>query len=104
MTPLNRWNPFDLEYKGTFNRPLGKTVDAKGRNGGRNPEKAYNGTNSKKYYQTPAAFYSGGEVATDAADTTQNSVGVLDRNGVDVRITRASGTLVERGYCVSDIQ
>ena len=57
MTPLNRWNPFDLEYKGTFNRPLGKTVDAKGRNGGKTPEKAYNGTNSKKYYQTPAAFF-----------------------------------------------
>ena len=94
MTPLNRWNPFDLEFKGTFNRPLGKTVDAKGRNGGKTPEKAYNGTNSKKYYQTPAAFYSGGEVATDAADTTQNSVGVLDRNGVDVRITRASGTRI----------
>ena len=93
MTPLNRWNPFDLEYKGRFNYARGRTVYANGRNGGRTPQKAYNGTNSKKYYQTPSAFFSGGEVSTDAADTTQNSVGVLDRNGV-VRITQASGTRI----------
>ena len=93
MTPLNRWNPFDLEYKGDERKPYGKTVFLGGRFGGRTPEKAYNGTNSKKYYQTPAAFYSGGEVSSDAADTTKNSVGVLDRKGV-VRITKASGTRI----------
>jgi len=90
LTPLNRWNPFDIVYKGPINSPSGKTVYADGRNGGRTPQKAYNGTNSKKYYQTPSAFFSGKEVSTDAADTTQNSVGVLDENGI-VRITRASG-------------
>lgn len=90
LTPLNRWNPFDLEYKGSEGTAYGKTVFQFGRSGGRTPDKAYNGTNSKKYYQTPSAFFSGKEVSTDAADTTKNSVGVLNRNG-DVKITRASG-------------
>ncbi|XP_078367031.1 uncharacterized protein LOC144651043 [Oculina patagonica] len=93
MTPLNRWNPFELEYKGSERDKLGKTVFEGGRNGGRTPDKAYNGTNSKKYYQTPSAFFSGQEVSTDAADTTQGSVGVLDKNGA-VRVTRASGTRI----------
>ena len=90
LTPLNRWNPFNLEYKGSEKTAYGKTVFQFGRYGGRTPEKAYNGTNSKKYYQTPSAFFSGQEVSTDAADTTKNSVGVLDNNGT-VRVTRASG-------------
>ena len=90
LTPLNRWNPFDLEYKGSEATAYGKTVFQFGRSGGRTPDKAYNGTNSKKYYQTPSAFFSGKEVSTDAADTTKNSVGVLNPNG-DVKITRASG-------------
>ncbi|KAL9989562.1 hypothetical protein ACROYT_G004124 [Oculina patagonica] len=90
LTPLNKWNPFDLEYKGSERMPYGKTVFQGGRYGGRTPDKAYNGTNSKKYYQTPSAFFSGQEVSTDAADTTKNSVGVLDKDGT-VRVTRASG-------------
>ena len=94
MTPLNKWNPFDLEYKGDEKTPYGKTVYLGGRYGGRTPERAYNGTNSKKYYLTPSAFFSGKEVSSDTADTTKNSVGVLDRNGIDVRITRASGTRI----------
>ncbi|KAJ7378068.1 hypothetical protein OS493_024730 [Desmophyllum pertusum] len=93
MTPLNRWNPFDLEYKGPDKEAYGKTVFEGGRNGGNTPDKAYNGTNSRKYYQTPSAFFSGLEVSTDAADTTRNSVGVLDKKGA-VRITRASGTRI----------
>lgn len=64
-----------------------------GRNGDRNPKKAYNGTNSRKFYQTPDAFFTGKEVSVDAADTTRESVGVLDRNG-RVRICRASGVRV----------
>ena len=89
LTPLNRWNPFDPECKGSEKTTHGKTVFQGGRSGGTSQDKAYNGTNSKKYYQTPSAFFSGQEVSTDAADTTQGSVGVLDRNG-DVKITRAS--------------
>ena len=64
-----------------------------GRNGGKTPEKAKNGTSSNKYYQTPLAFFSREEVSTDAADTTRNTVGVLDKNG-QLRITRASGTRI----------
>ena len=93
MTPLSKWNPFGLEYKGPEREELGKTVIAGNRNGGKTHATAYNGTNSKKYYQTPSAFFSGGEVSTDAADTSRNSVGVLDKNG-QVRFTRASGTRI----------
>ncbi|XP_078349920.1 uncharacterized protein LOC144634770 [Oculina patagonica] len=93
MTPLYRWNPFNIEYKGSEKTPYGKTVFQGGRNGGTTPDKAYNGTSSKKYYRTPSAFYSGLEVNTDAADTTRNSAGVLDSSG-KVRITRASGTRI----------
>lgn len=93
LTPLNSWNPFNLEYKGDERNPYGKTVYFGGRYGGRTPEKAYNGTNSKKYYMTPSAFFSGKEVSVDAADTTKNTVGVLDRDG-NVAITRASGTRI----------
>ncbi|PFX28133.1 hypothetical protein AWC38_SpisGene7133 [Stylophora pistillata] len=94
MTPLNSWNPFKLEYKGSEREPYGKTVFQGGRSGGRTPDKAYNGTNSKKYYQTPSAFYTGQEISTDSADTAKNSVGVLDRDGKTVRICRASGTRI----------
>ena len=93
LTPLNNWNPFDIEYKGRDKEPYGKTVHEGGRNGGRTPAKAYNGTNSKKFYLTPDAFFTGEEVNTDAADTTRKSVGVLDRKG-KVRICRASGTRI----------
>ena len=93
LTPLNKWNPYDLEYKGDERTPLGKTVFADGRNGARTPEKAYDGTNSKKYYLTPADFYIGREVSSEAADTTKNGVGVLDKKG-NVKITRASGTRI----------
>ena len=93
LTPLSNWNPFDIEYKGPDKEPYGKTVFENGRNGDRNPKKAYNGTNSRKFYQTPDAFFTGKEVSVDAADTTRESVGVLDRNG-RVRICRASGVRV----------
>ena len=42
---------------------------------------------------TPESFFVGGEISPDASDTTQNSIGVLDKNGV-LRITRASGTSI----------
>ena len=81
MTPLYKWNPYKLVYKGDEKTPWGKTVYAGGRNGGMTPQKAYNGTNSRKYYQTPVEFFSGAEVGSGAADTTKGSVGVLDRQG-----------------------
>ena len=90
LTPLHRWNPFDVEYKGRHSSEAGLTVRAKGRNGRHNPDKALNGTNSKDYYLTPVQFFSGREVDTDSADTTRGSVGVLDRSGT-VRSLKASG-------------
>ena len=94
MTPLNTWNPYDLEYKGETNTPTGRTVSENGRTGGQTLQTAYNGTNSKKYYLTPSSFYQGNvEIGKDPADTTKNAVGVLDKKG-QLRTTRASGTRV----------
>ena len=81
LTPLSKWNPYDIEYKGAANSPFGKTVNANGRNGGKTLSKAYNGTNSRMFYRTPVEFFSGNEVGSGAADTTRNSVGVLDKKG-----------------------
>lgn len=93
LTPLSSWNPYDIEYKNDARSTLGKTVEAGGRNGGKTKAKAYNGTHSRAYYLTPAEFFTGGEVGTDAADTTKIAVGVLDRKG-DVRTCSASGTRI----------
>ena len=93
LTPLNKWNPYNLTHKGIAESDLGKTVNADGRNGGVRKEKAFNGTNSKTYYITPEEFFSGTENQKDAADTTRASVGVLDPTG-KVRHVRASGTRI----------
>ena len=82
LTPLSKWNPHDIEYKGDAKSTLGQTVEANGRNGGKTEKKAFDGIHSRKFYQTPVEFFSGVEVAPDAADTTQNSVGVLNRKGM----------------------
>lgn len=82
MTPLYKWNPYNIEYKGEDRSDLGKTVEERGRrNGGLKVSKAYNGTNSRKFYHTPVEFFSGVEVGSGAADTTKNAVGVLDKKG-----------------------
>ena len=90
LTPLNKWNPYNLTHKGNARSQLGKTVNANGRNGGLTKRTAFNGTNSKIYYITPDEFFSGSETQKDAADTTRGSVGVLDPTG-EVRSVRASG-------------
>lgn len=90
LTPLNKWNPYNITYKGESRSKLGKTVTADGRNGGVSKQKAFNGTNSKTYYLTPEEFFRGTETQKDPADTTQGSVGVLDPTG-KVRRVRASG-------------
>ncbi|KAK2171221.1 hypothetical protein NP493_1090g00063 [Ridgeia piscesae] len=92
MTPLLKWNPYDVEYKGNSRSDLGKTVTAHGRWGSdRQAEKAFNGTNSKRYYQTPYEFFVNGEQGTSEADTVKSHVGVLDRAGQMHKMT-ASGT------------
>ena len=63
-TPLNSWNPLDLEYKGVSWTPEGATVTADGRTGGLTAETALNGTNDRNYFLTPIQFFQGGEVRT----------------------------------------
>ena len=91
-TPLLKWNPYDLEYKGESKSPLGKTVTANGRWGSyKDINKSYNGTNSKIYYQTPFEFFVSGEQGGSEADTVKSGVGVLDRAG-NMKKVKASGT------------
>ena len=94
LSPLSKWNPFDIEYKGMAGSTLGKTVTANGRNGDKkNKAKAYNGLAHSIYYLTPTAFFSGGEINADAADTALGSVGVLNKRG-QLKITVASGVRI----------
>ena len=88
-TPLAKWNPYNLKYRGDALSDAGQAVTADGRNGGLTAELAYNGINSAIYYQTPQEFFNGDE-RDDPADTTQGVVGVLDKNG-EIRSVRASG-------------
>ena len=93
MTPLTRWNPYDLEYKGdSGGNPLWDSVRLGGRNGKPTAARAYNGTNNVRFYQTPSEFYEGGqEIASDPADTTGlGATAVLDRNE-EIRMVRDSG-------------
>ena len=89
-TPLSEWNPYNLVHKGHASTDYGKTVRAGGRNGRATAAQAYDGTNSATFYRTPAEFFTGGEIASDPADTSRGSTGVLDANGV-VRVVRDSG-------------
>ena len=58
VTPLNRWNPYKLEYMGTFHLKKGKTVMVNDRNGNYSVDKAHNGLNSKTYYYiTPKEMF-----------------------------------------------
>ena len=90
-TPLSKWNPYDIEHKGNANSDYGKTVRMPRRNGRPTLKSAYNGVNSHTFYITPAEFFTGGELASDPADTTgRGATGVLDREG-NVRLVRDSG-------------
>ena len=94
LTPLNTWNPHNIEYKGLYTSTYGKTVHAYPRRGGTTSDTAFDGSNSKNYYITPAEFYSGDELEVDRdADTVRGEVGVLNPDG-DVVLTAASGIRV----------
>ena len=81
MTPLSRWNPHKIVYKGHELSKLGITVH-KGRNGGLSLKKAFNGSNTKWYCLTPANFYSNKASVLNPADTSiKGAVGVLKKNG-----------------------
>lgn len=80
MTPLSKWNPFKLEYRGSANTLLGKKVSKGGRKGTK--LRPYDGTNSKLFFQTPSRFFSGENINPGPADTTPNKVVyVLDPKG-----------------------
>ncbi|KAL8617976.1 hypothetical protein ACOMHN_058060 [Nucella lapillus] len=90
LTPLNTWNPYNMENRGKFNTPQGALATKDGRNGQTTKEKAYDGINSKAYYLTLVEFFSGAEVAHDPADTTKAATGVLDRQG-NLGLMKSSG-------------
>lgn len=98
MTPLLKWNPYEIQYKGDKRSPLGKTVNAGGRWGSyRDTSKSFNGTNSKCYYQTPYKFFGSGEQGSSSADTVHRQAGVLDRAG-EMHLVKASGTRIMLPY------
>ena len=89
MTPLSKWNPYNLTYRGERGDTDFNTVTRGGRTGERSSP--FNGVNSKRYYVTPAEFFAGPEVNTDLADTTpRGTVWVLDPQGT-ARAVKASG-------------
>jgi len=91
LTPLNGWNPHDLEFKGRSKSKEGIWVTKGGRNGGLDKDKAYNGTNYATWYITPSEFYAKTDSGEkDTADTAKKTVGVLDKKG-EVRSVSASG-------------
>ena len=91
LTPLHRWNPFDIPYRGNAFTPEGRVVTAGRRKGRLTMASAFNGTNNRAYYHTPARFYMSNEVDVDLADTVlPRDVGVLNSTG-DLCRVRASG-------------
>lgn len=89
MTPLSKWNPFKLKYRGNADTYPGKLVSSKGQKG--SLKKPYYGTNSRKFYQTPSWFYHGDEVGRVPADTSPKGIiYVLDQRGKPRKMT-ASG-------------
>lgn len=94
LTPLYNWNPYNLSQCTSNKEPCFNKVVANGRNGGTTPEKAYDGTRSNIFYNTPEELFLGAEEPErDPADTSKGVVGVLDQQGV-VRRVVASGTRI----------
>ena len=88
MTPLPNWNPLNLPYKGDHDSQSAQAVTADDRDG--TPDKAFNGTHEMLLYQTPAAMFADDEYHHVPADTTLNTVSVMDSNG-HVEQSRGSG-------------
>ena len=87
LTPLSKWNPYDIRYSDAG------TNDPK-RNGGFSKDTAYDGSNSKAFYQTPSEFYTGKkDEHADKADTSGHIVGVLDKKR-RVKSVAASGIYI----------
>lgn len=93
LTPLHAWNPYNIVYKGDASSEAGQTVVADQRSGKLTPDEALNGTNSVRYFHTPAHFFSGGDISTDVVNDTDGVMGVLDGDG-KMRQVMASGVHV----------
>ena len=97
MTPLYKWNPFKLKHHGDQNWKNLRIINEGGKRNGDcrgGAAKAFNGINSRLFYQTPASFYSGSSVGgADAADTARGVTCVLDEQGKSHQV-RAAGTHV----------
>lgn len=95
LTPLSKWNPYNLQYLGDTNWKTKRVLLANGRNGGcdKSKGKAFNGTSSTYYYRTPSSFYAGDITNKDAADTARGVTCVLDQND-SMKYVRAAGTHV----------
>ncbi|CAH1778609.1 unnamed protein product [Owenia fusiformis] len=96
LTPLSKWNPYNLKYQGDATTPMGRTA-SEGRTGGFSKDTAYNGTNSDLYFLTPSEFYNSDD--GNAAPSDRN-VGVLDSDGL-VRSLAASG--IRTTFTVPDV-
>ncbi|XP_064645150.1 uncharacterized protein LOC135498698 [Lineus longissimus] len=92
MTPLQRWNPYNIKDRGHHRTDAGRVVTNNGRNGGLTKDKAYDGFNAANCYHTPAALFKGGREVDEgsAADTVSGAVGVLDQKN-NMRTMMASG-------------
>ena len=96
MTPLYKWNPYNLKHHGDNNWQNFRIITDKGKRNGdcTKPDKALLGINSRNFYMTPAAFYSGSSAGTSSsADTARGVTCVLDQQGKS-RQVRAAGTHV----------
>ena len=93
MTPLYRWNPYNLPLVDRHDKHRLLQITTGGRNGGLTHDKAYNGTSYRLYYRTPVEFFHGTNVDKDKADTDRGAVGVLDSHGAVKRVL-SSGTRI----------
>ena len=94
LTPLLRWNPFNIDHHGDAKTPEGQSVSADKRNGKLSKDKAFNGINSAKFYHTPASFFSENEDDSDPADSAlKGAIGVLNSTG-DLCLVRPSGVRI----------
>ena len=95
LTPLTKWNPYNFKHWGEHIKRTPSTWC--NRNGDCNYEKALNGTNSQRLYQTPFEFFSGKKHKLSLDDTTRTFACVLDQQG-DMKKTHASGVHIMLPY------
>ncbi|KAK3766328.1 hypothetical protein RRG08_044518 [Elysia crispata] len=55
LTPLNKWNPYNLVHRGRAGTDEADVVTDGGRNGGFTASRAFSGIHSKTYYMTPSS-------------------------------------------------